>query len=54
VLVLIIGGNAALLLLALVAVSWPRTALVLAALAVANLLAQLARRARRAVPPRPL
>ena len=47
VLVLIIGGNAALVLLALLAVGWPRIALVLAVLAVASLLAQLARRSRR-------
>jgi UDP-N-acetylmuramyl pentapeptide phosphotransferase/UDP-N-acetylglucosamine-1-phosphate transferase len=48
VLVLIIGGNAALFLLALVAVTWPWLALAVAVLAVASLLAQLARRSRRA------
>ncbi|HEV8015557.1 MAG TPA: glycosyltransferase family 4 protein [Stellaceae bacterium] len=52
VLTLVIGGNAALLLLALAAVSWPWPALVIALLAVASLLAQLARRSRRlATPP---
>lgn len=51
VLVLIIGGDAALLLLALVAIRWPWVALILAALAVASLLAQLARRSRRTVAP---
>jgi UDP-N-acetylmuramyl pentapeptide phosphotransferase/UDP-N-acetylglucosamine-1-phosphate transferase len=51
VLALIIGGNLALLLLALVAVSWPWTALAVAVLAVASLLAQLARRSRRAPTP---
>lgn len=49
VLRLIIGGNAALLVLAGLAVLWPWPALVLAALATTTLLAQLARRAR----PRP-
>jgi UDP-N-acetylmuramyl pentapeptide phosphotransferase/UDP-N-acetylglucosamine-1-phosphate transferase len=52
VLLLIIGGDAALLLLALIAVRWPWPALVVALLAVASLLAQLARRSRRiATPP---
>ena len=51
VLVLIIGGNIALLFLALVAIRWPWPALVLAALAVASLLAQLTRRSRRALAP---
>ncbi|HEY3918867.1 MAG TPA: glycosyltransferase family 4 protein [Stellaceae bacterium] len=51
VLALIIGGNAALLILALVAIRWPWLALALAALAVASLLAQLARRSRRATAP---
>jgi UDP-N-acetylmuramyl pentapeptide phosphotransferase/UDP-N-acetylglucosamine-1-phosphate transferase len=46
VLLLIIGGNTALLALAAVAVLWPWPALVLAMLATATLLAQLARRAR--------
>ncbi len=53
VLMLIIGGNAALMLLALVAVALPRLALLVALLAVATLLVQLSRRARRvaALPP---
>ena len=46
VLRLVIGGNVALLALALLAVHWPLIALALAALAVASLLAQLGRRAR--------
>jgi len=46
VLRLVIGGNVALLALALLAVHWPWIALALAALAVASLLAQLGRRAR--------
>ena len=54
VLTLIIGGNAALLLLALVAVALPRVALLVALLAVATLLAQLSRRARRAATLPPL
>ncbi len=45
VLRLVIGGNAALLVLAALAVTWPRTALLLALAATATLLAQLARRA---------
>ena len=51
VLGLIIGGDAALLLLALAAVAWPWPALAVALLAVASLLAQLARRSRRPAPP---
>jgi UDP-N-acetylmuramyl pentapeptide phosphotransferase/UDP-N-acetylglucosamine-1-phosphate transferase len=43
---LIIGGNLALLLLAVLALRWPLVALALATLATASLLAQLARRAR--------
>jgi UDP-N-acetylmuramyl pentapeptide phosphotransferase/UDP-N-acetylglucosamine-1-phosphate transferase len=49
VLILIIGGNVALLLLALAATAWPWPALGVAVLAVLSLLAQLARRSRRAV-----
>jgi UDP-N-acetylmuramyl pentapeptide phosphotransferase/UDP-N-acetylglucosamine-1-phosphate transferase len=47
VLKLIIGGNAALLLLALLAIRFPWPALIVAVLAVTSLLAQLSRRARR-------
>jgi UDP-N-acetylmuramyl pentapeptide phosphotransferase/UDP-N-acetylglucosamine-1-phosphate transferase len=47
VLKLIIGGDVALLLLACVAVRFPWPALIIAALAVTSLLAQLSRRARR-------
>jgi UDP-N-acetylmuramyl pentapeptide phosphotransferase/UDP-N-acetylglucosamine-1-phosphate transferase len=54
VLWLIIGGDAALLLLALVAIRFPWPALILALLAVTSLLAQLSRRARRATPSPPL
>ena len=46
VLRLVIGGNIALLALALFAVHWPWIALALASIATASLLAQLARRAR--------
>ncbi len=46
VLLLVIGGNVALLLLASLAVIWSWPALLLAAVATASLLAQLARRAR--------
>lgn len=46
VLVLIIGGNAALLVLAVLAVIWPWPALLTALIVTAALLAQLARRAR--------
>lgn len=51
VLMLIIGGNVALLLLAVAATLWPRAALLVAALATLSLLAQLARRSRRAAMP---
>jgi UDP-N-acetylmuramyl pentapeptide phosphotransferase/UDP-N-acetylglucosamine-1-phosphate transferase len=51
VLMLIIGGNLSLLLLAFAATRWPWAALILAALAALSLLAQLARRSRRAVAP---
>jgi UDP-N-acetylmuramyl pentapeptide phosphotransferase/UDP-N-acetylglucosamine-1-phosphate transferase len=48
VLKLIIGGDVALLLLALVAIRFPWPALIISVLAVTSLLAQLSRRARRA------
>jgi UDP-N-acetylmuramyl pentapeptide phosphotransferase/UDP-N-acetylglucosamine-1-phosphate transferase len=48
VLHLIIGGNLALLLLAVLALRWPLVALFLAILATTSLLAQLSRRARSA------
>ena len=53
VLKLIIGGDVALLLLALLAIRFPWPALIVALLAMTSLLAQLARRARRvtALPP---
>jgi len=54
VLALIIGGDVALLLLALLALRFPWVALTVALLAVASLLAQLARRARRATALPPL
>ncbi|HEY1504730.1 MAG TPA: glycosyltransferase family 4 protein [Stellaceae bacterium] len=54
VLKLIIGGDAALLLLAIVAIRFPWPALIVAALAVTSLLAQLSRRARRVMTLPPL
>ena len=51
VLILIIGGNIALLLLALVAVAWPWTGVTIAVLVVISLLAQLARHSRRGMVP---
>ena len=49
---MLIGGNIALLLLALVAVAWPWTGVTIAVLVVISLLAQLARYSRRGtVPP---
>jgi UDP-N-acetylmuramyl pentapeptide phosphotransferase/UDP-N-acetylglucosamine-1-phosphate transferase len=48
VLQLIIGGDLALLILAILALRWPLLALLLAILATTSLLAQLSRRARRA------
>jgi hypothetical protein len=50
VLKLVIGGNLALLILAFFAVIQPWTALLLALFATSTLLAQLARRARPALP----
>ena len=54
VLKLIIGGDAALLLLALLAFRFPWPALIVAVLAVSSLLAQLSRRARRVMTLPPL
>ncbi|HLI23088.1 MAG TPA: glycosyltransferase family 4 protein, partial [Stellaceae bacterium] len=51
VLLLILGGNVALFLLALLATLWPKIALIVAVLATLSLLAQLSRRSRRAAMP---
>jgi UDP-N-acetylmuramyl pentapeptide phosphotransferase/UDP-N-acetylglucosamine-1-phosphate transferase len=47
VLILIIGGNVALIFLALLAVAWPWIGIAIAVLVVISMLAQLARRSRR-------